>query len=396
MPVPNITMNHISRTNRIKTGSVGGLVGGFSVILVVFAIDSHLGVTHGTFYKIVGLPLGLEGISASLLGLLAHMSTAVLIGSVFCYCSGLHPKLHLTSIKKGMLAGGITSIVVYLVFFIPITFFIVQPALEDGVQNESGLIATLSNMESSNLLQNMNLVVWGSLEIHLVFGIVLGIFCAMSLDEYRKPMQGTKNFFKTIILGIVLGSIALSVYYVVESEYVIQEKQNDLTLQLQQIQKDLTYAKFIDMTEEKQIELVSKMPYQTRDLLVKYAQNFNSQTNEDMSLITQNLASPDQLKYVKTAKIQGLKGNEAHGIAKLLSDGNLQYLRLENFFVTNGIGLHVYITKSDDISSGYDLGSLKANTGDQNYVLPDINTEEYKTVVIYSKPFKTYYASANL
>lgn len=386
----------MAKSERIKTGVAGGLAGGFSVLIIVFAIDSQIGTVPGTFYKVVGLPVGLDGISASLFGLVAHMATAALIGTVFCYCSGIHPKLELTSTKKGILAGGVSSIVVYLVFFIPITLLVVQPAIASGIQSESGMIATLSNIESLGLSKNMNLIIWGALEIHIIFGIILGIFCSMSLNESRRLLHGNKKMVKTVTVGVILGTIALAAYYVSESEFSTQKKQDELALQLKEIREDLNYVKFISMSEDEQSSLIASMPDETRELIINYAKNFDSEISEDMSMITQSLESPDELRYIKTAKLQGLKGNEVNGMAKLLSDGKQEYLRLEDFFVTNGIGLHVYITKSGDINSGYDLGSLKANMGDQNYKIPDINTEEYRIVVIYSKPFDIYYASANL
>lgn len=384
-------------TTRIKIGIVGGLAGGFAVLTSVFAIDSQLGTVPGTFYKVVGLPLGLDGISATLFGMISHMLTASLIGIVFCYCSGLHPKLELTSYKKGALAGGVSAIVVYLVFFIPITLLIVQPSLEAGIHDEFGIIATLSNIDSVKLVKNMNLIIWGALEIHIIFGIIMGIFCAMAIDKaMRETPHNTGNMLKVVIIGVVLGSAALGAYYVIVSEYTPAQSTDKVNLQLDQLQEGLNYAKFVDMKEGDQDVLVKQMSSGTRDMIIKKARNFGSEINEDMSMITKNLESPDDLKFIKVAKIQGLKGNEADGKVMIISTGKLEYLRLEDFFVTNGIGLHVYLTKAGDVHSGYDLGKLKANKGDQNYQISAISTDEYNIVVVYSKIFDLYYASAKL
>lgn len=383
-------------TTRIKIGVAGGLAGGFAVLFSVFAIDSQLGTVPGTFYKVIGLSLGLDGISAIFFGMISHMLTATLIGIIFCYCSGLHPKLELTSYKKGALAGGVSAIVVYVVFFIPITLLIVQPSLEAGMQDESGL-AALSNIESVKLVKNMNLVIWGALEIHIVFGIIMGIFCAMTIDKaMRETPYKAVNMLKVVVIMVILGSAALGAYYVIVSEYTPAQSTDEVNLQLDKLQKGLNYAKFVDMKEEDQDVLVKQMSSGTREIIIKKARNFGSEINEDMRLITKNLESPDDMKFIKVAKIQGLKGNEVDGKAMIVFTGKLEYLRLEDFFVTNGIGLHVYLTKAGDIDSGYDLGKLKANKGDQNYQIPAINTDEYNIVVVYSKIFDLYYASAKL
>ena len=383
--------------DRIKIGIAGGLAGGFSVLLSIFAIDSYLGTIPGTFYKVVGLPLGFDGIPATLFGLISHMLTAALIGTIFCYCSGLHPKLELTSSKKGAFAGAVSAIVVYAVFFIPITLFVIQPSLEAGMEDESGIISTLSNIESVKLVKNMDLIIWSSLEIHMVFGIIMGIFCAMAIDvTAREKPYKVRKMLKIVTIGVILGTATLGSYYAIVPEYSPPEVPDKITLQLNQLQEGLNYAKFTDMKEDEQIILVKQMPSETRELIINKARNFGSEIDEDMSVITKNLESSDDLKYVKTAKFQGLKGNKAEGMAMIISAGKLDYLRLDDFFVTNGIGLHVYVTKAGDVNSGYDLGQLKATQGDQNYQLPVINTDEYNIVVIYSKPFDLYYASANL
>mgnify|MGYP001557927816 FL=1 len=225
----------------------------------------------------------------------------------------------------------------------------------------------------------------------------MGIFCAMVIDRVmRETPYKAGNMLKVVTIGVVLGSAALGAYYVIVSEYTPAQSTDEVTLHLDQLQKGLNYAKFIDMKEGDQDVLVKQMSSGTREMIIKKARNSDSEINEDMSMIIKNLESPDDMKFIKVSKIQGLKGNEADGKAMIISTGKLEYLRLEDFFVTNGIGLHVYLTKAGDVDSGYDLGKLKANKGDQNYQISSINTDEYNIVVVYSKIFDLYYASAKL
>ncbi len=87
-----------------------------------------------------------------------------------------------------------------------------------------------------------------------------------------------------------------------------------------------------------------------------------------------------------------------------LEDGSF-ILRFENFNVTNGPDLHVYLAKNadpvttDDVNnSGYlDLGSLKGNQGAQNYTIPaGTDISQYKSVVIYCQPFHVVFSVAPL
>ena len=80
-------------------------------------------------------------------------------------------------------------------------------------------------------------------------------------------------------------------------------------------------------------------------------------------------------------------------------------LRLEDLEVTNGPALHVYLSRHENPDSpkqvkdpGFvDLGDLKGNRGDQNYLIPrEVDVATYNSVVIYCKPFEVVFSVATL
>lgn len=82
------------------------------------------------------------------------------------------------------------------------------------------------------------------------------------------------------------------------------------------------------------------------------------------------------------------------------SDGSY-FLRLENFEVTNGPQLHVILGVDDNpynhdtLGDYLDLGPLKGNIGDQNYLIPaGTDLSAYGSVVIYCVPFRAIFAIA--
>ena len=91
--------------------------------------------------------------------------------------------------------------------------------------------------------------------------------------------------------------------------------------------------------------------------------------------------------------------HDARGTAKVLElsgDGG-QVLRLEDFFSTNGPGLHVYLSVDTEASDYVDLGDLRANRGNQNYAIPDgTDLAVYDTVLIWCEPFSVLFGSAEL
>lgn len=172
-----------------KIGCIAGLVGGFALFSSFFWIDSEVGVPFGTFYKMVGMLVGLHDSSAIAFGFIAHMLTAALIGTTFCICSILHKMLNLSTVAKGIIAGAVTGIEVYAIFFMPITLYVMMPMITD---HASGLyVTTAEDVQIAKILvQTSDKILWGSLVLHVLFGIVMGLFSSMMLyEDYMKPKE---------------------------------------------------------------------------------------------------------------------------------------------------------------------------------------------------------------
>jgi hypothetical protein len=90
--------------------------------------------------------------------------------------------------------------------------------------------------------------------------------------------------------------------------------------------------------------------------------------------------------------------HNAEGSARVLNleDGSA-VLRLEDFKVTNGPDLYVYLSADRGASDFVDLGRLKANAGNQNYEIPSgTDLSKYDNVVIWCKSFSVYFGGAQL
>jgi hypothetical protein len=96
------------------------------------------------------------------------------------------------------------------------------------------------------------------------------------------------------------------------------------------------------------------------------------------------------------------KGQGQASIYKL-PDGK-RVLRFEQFQVTNGPDLYVYLsghpTPREDAQvrqDGFEVAVLKGNIGDQNYELPDdLDLSKIKSVVIYCRRFSEVFSTAEL
>ena len=203
---------------------------------------------------------------------------------------------------------------------------------------------------------------------------------------------------KIVGIAVIVGSAAIGIYFLAGPLFYDTVVDEPLPAALSKLQKDLTYDKFVNMVDEQRKALVDKMSPQTIDLVMTEAKKFTTNVSEDMQEMIAKVApnSQETPKFSKLGTFQGLKGHEAEGKAEVISVGDISFLRFEDFEVTNGPDLHVYMTKNGDVDSGIDLGKLKGSIGNQNYVLNEINTDVYNTVVIYCQPFHVYFASAKL
>ena len=90
--------------------------------------------------------------------------------------------------------------------------------------------------------------------------------------------------------------------------------------------------------------------------------------------------------------------HDAQGIVMSIpSDNGNDILRIENFKVTNGPDLYVYLATDNKASEFVNLGKLKANNGNQNYEIPSkTDLEKYNRVLIWCKTFGVLFGNAEL
>ena len=108
-----------------------------------------------------------------------------------------------------------------------------------------------------------------------------------------------------------------------------------------------------------------------------------------------------------TGRLEG-KAHQTSGRATIYRapDGK-KYLRLTDFTTSNGPDVHVILARSGDEDlkkdivkerlDSVELGSLKANQGDQNYDLTgSLDLQKYNAVVIYCERFHAVFGVAAL
>jgi hypothetical protein len=198
---------------------------------------------------------------------------------------------------------------------------------------------------------------------------------------------------RTVAISVIIGTFLIGTYYVVAASYVQPIQTDKLASELNNFQEGLTFEKFISLDEDQRSVLVQQMKSSTITMLLQEARNHPSFIAEKPDEIKVQSGS-NEIKLAQLTQISGLKGYKSQGEAAIIMSGEKVFLRLQEFGVTSGIDQHVYLTKDGTIETGIDLGRLKASQGEQYYDITGIDTEIYNILIIYSKTFDTYYASA--
>ncbi|MEX0639867.1 MAG: hypothetical protein WD183_02465, partial [Nitrosopumilaceae archaeon] len=126
---------------------------------------------------------------------------------------------------------------------------------------------------------------------------------------------------KAVTIAVIIGTAVIGIYYLAGPLFYDRMVNEPLPTVLSEIQKDLTYDKFVNMVDEQRKALVEKMSPETIDLVMAEAKKFTTTVSEDMQEMIAKVApnSQETPKFSKLATFQGLKGHEAKGKAEVIS-----------------------------------------------------------------------------
>jgi hypothetical protein len=161
----------------------------------------------------------------------------------------------------------------------------------------------------------------------------------------------------------------------------------------------LAFQKFMNMTEEARIQAASNMTQNEKEAIMKMAAQENNAANENTPSEIQS-QEPPASQTVLSGKFIGVNDgiHNAEGLASVIPLGNdTSVLRLENFKATNGPDLYVYLATDNSASDIVNLGRLKGNIGNQNYIIPaGTDLSKYDRVLVWCRAFSVLFGSAQL
>jgi len=184
------------------------------------------------------------------------------------------------------------------------------------------------------------------------------------------------------IIGLVLATVALIIYYTGLYTYFTP-----------------TYVdEVLPGADVQPVDNFASSLRQEADEQSKVVEAEFSNANQESTAERSTTASPTTLRIGQFGDVDFV--HKGSGEAKIITLAGKQYLRLENFSVTSGPDLYVYLTDNTNPTSDVsglgeyiDLGLLKGTSGNQNY---EITTElaGRNTAVIWCKRFGVLFSYA--
>jgi Electron transfer DM13 len=156
------------------------------------------------------------------------------------------------------------------------------------------------------------------------------------------------------------------------------------------------FQRFMNMTEEERIEAANNMTQKQKEIIMTVAAKDNNTISENLSVATMSASSNETLIGNFVGAGDGFHNAEGVGKIIQLADGT-DILRLENFKATNGPDLYVYLSTDKTNADIVNLGRLKGNIGNQNYLIPaGTDITKYNTALIWCRAFSVIFGSAQL
>jgi hypothetical protein len=179
----------------VKYGAFAGFIATWSISSVIAVTELLLGLNVGTFYSIMGISLGVNNITAATstaFGL--HLLVGTIIGVVLGVIGIRWKKVRMLNPYKSAFVGMGAGIVIWLILFLPVTTFLVQPAINSittMLAVESQKITVSEDVNTS--ISNITLT---AIAFHLVWGAIFG-FIISSLLRIR--VFRIKEHYKDIV-----------------------------------------------------------------------------------------------------------------------------------------------------------------------------------------------------
>ena len=179
----------------IKYGAFAGFIATWSISSLIAIIELLVGLKISTFYSIMGISLGLNNVAtAAYAGFGLHLLTGTILGAVLGAIGIRWKKVRMLNPYKSLLVGMGVGIAIWLVLFLPITAFLVEPSI-----NRITIMLAIESQHivlSENITQSIRNIAISAIAFHLVWGAIFGFIISSLL---RMRLYKIKQHYKDIV-----------------------------------------------------------------------------------------------------------------------------------------------------------------------------------------------------
>jgi hypothetical protein len=152
--------------------SLAGFISAWAISGLLVIVDIISGSPAGTFFAVIGISLGFnDPVAAQYIGFTLHIMTGMAAGNVFGQISLFWSKIAPYNSKEGIVKGMIVGMALWIVLFVPLATFAIQPRLDFFAYSAP-------NQYIYNIAGHFQglyaVIIGGSLVFHLIYGALTG------------------------------------------------------------------------------------------------------------------------------------------------------------------------------------------------------------------------------
>jgi hypothetical protein len=174
----------------ILYSTFAGFISAWAISGLLVIVDIVSQTPIGTFFAVIGTSLGFYDPAVSqYIGFALHIATGTVAGNIFGQVVLFWNKLFPSNLKQGITYGIIAGVSLWVVLFLPLATFIIQPKLD-------AFAVSAPNQYLFGIADHFQglypLVVIGSLGFHIIYGIIFG-FIVWRMVELKNVVQTNKE-----------------------------------------------------------------------------------------------------------------------------------------------------------------------------------------------------------
>jgi hypothetical protein len=174
----------------ILYSTFAGFISAWAISGLLVIVDIISQTPIGTFFAVIGTSLGFyDPVVSQYIGFALHIATGTVAGNIFGQVVLFWNKLFPSNFKRGIIYGIITGVSLWIILFLPLTIFIIQPKLD-------AFAISAPNQYLFGIADRFHglspLITIGSLGFHIVYGILFG-FIVWRMIELKTIGQINKE-----------------------------------------------------------------------------------------------------------------------------------------------------------------------------------------------------------